>query len=105
RHDLATSVQVGDAAADLRAELHGRDIANGDGRPTWPGGDDDFSDIVETLKTPAAANQVLSAAHLEHPATDILVRARDRAGELGERDVVGEKLRRIGVDLILLLES
>ena len=78
------------AAAELRAEADGREIADGDRRACGRiGADDDFFDIALRCDPTDAADEIFGIPLMNHPAADGRIRAGDCRIEIAECDAVG----------------
>src|SRR5947208_13551048 len=86
--DLAFSVEIGDAAPNLRTDLHIRDVTDGDWRAPSADAEAHLANVIKGLKTPASSYHILAAAHLEDASSDVLVGAPHRVRHLGQRDVI-----------------
>ena len=64
-----------------------------------------FSMSCDALDIAPPADHVLRAAELDQPPAHVVVAVPDRLDHGGDRDVVGQQLVGIEVDLVLLLES
>ncbi len=102
---VARPVQVGDAAADVRAQHHLADVLDPDGRAALAGREDDLLDVLERLGVAAPAHHVLGAAELDQAAADIVVAAAHRLHHPVDRDVVGLQPVRVHVHLVLPHEA
>jgi hypothetical protein len=98
---LALAVQLGDAAAHLRAHLHARHVAEAYRDTGVGGGQRNPAEIVERLQVPRCADHVLGLAQLEHRAPGLLVGLLDSVDHLPVRNVVGLEPRRVEHDLVL----
>jgi hypothetical protein len=103
-HDLAATVEISDAAPNVRTELHVRDVGEHNRRSAGPDSERDTTNVVETLEPPTRTNDVLVARHFQHTAAHVGVRVAHGVGDAVERNAIGQQLRGIDVDLILLLE-
>ena len=98
---LAFAVQLGKAAADVRAEAHLGDVADQDRRAAPVRAHGDQLDVLDFLDVAPAADHVFDAGEFDHPAFDVLVALPDGVHHLADRDIVGEQP--VGVDGHLIL--
>ena len=102
--DLASAVQLGDAAPDVRPEPDAGHVADADRRAARVRAERDLLDVRDGLQIAAAAHHVLAPGELEQPPFDVVVAGPDGVDDVLHAEVVGRQARRIEVDLVLLDE-
>src|SRR4029453_17399819 len=75
RHHFAGAVQIGDAAAQVRADRHVADVADVNRRAALAGRHDDAFEVGDRLRITAAAHHVLGAAELDQATGSLHVAA------------------------------
>ncbi len=99
---LAFPVQIGDAAADVRAEHDVAKVLDQDGRAAFFIRTDDYIlDVREISYVAAPAHHVFTAGKLHQAPADVVVAFPDRTGDPIDGDFVGEESVWIDVDLVL----
>ena len=98
---FALAVQLGDAAAHFRADLHARDIAQAHRNAGLSGHQWNGAKIVERLQVTGSAHHVLGLAQLQHRAAGLLVRLLYRVDHFRLGNVVSAHPVGIEHDLIL----
>src|SRR5204863_8064443 len=102
---LAVAVELDETAAQIRAEMHPADVAHQDRGPRAIGSDRDLLHVLNRAHVAASADEVLGAAQLDQPTTDLVVRAPDRLGDLAKRQAVRQERLGVDLDLVLLDEA
>ena len=97
---LALAVELGDAAAHLRAHLQRGDITQPHGDAAARG-QRDVAEVVQRLQVAAGAHHVFDFGQFEHRAAALLVAGQQRAAHLLVGDAVGDQLVRIEHHLVL----
>ena len=101
---LAFAVPLEQAAPDVGAEAHRREVLDQQRRPVRPvGAHRDLLDRSEVLDVAAPAHVVLAPRELEDAAPHVVVRLPDGVDDLRQRDAVGAQAAGIDGDLVLLL--
>ena len=99
--NLALTVQIGDHATHLRADLNGRDIAQQHRGALLRDIDRDGLQVIDAAQITARADHVLGLGKFQHRATDLAVGCLDRVADFHQRDAVGTQFLRIDYDLVL----
>jgi hypothetical protein len=103
--DLATTVELDEATPDVSADGHVGDISDPDRRSARIRRDDSELEILDARHVAAPSQRVLVLRHLDHPPTDLRVRAAHGRRDLTHGDVAGLRALGIDLDLVLLFES
>src|SRR5262249_50831427 len=98
------SIQFGDAAPLVGADLDAGDILQQHGR-AMPAVKHDLLQITDAGEIAFAAYHELGLAELDHAPADIAVAVPDRLVDLGQRNAIGLKLPRVDDNLVLLNEA
>ena len=98
---LSLAVQLGEAPADLRPELDGGDVLDGDRGAGGIHPERDAAHVVETPDVALPAHHELGLRGLEDAPADVRVAAPHGVPDAGERDVVGAQPVGVHGDLVL----
>ena len=101
---LPASVQLGDAAPDIPAEMHRADVLQINRRAVFDF-EDDVLNVLDFLDVAAPADVILCGRDLENFSTDVGVAHFDGVDHLAERNVVGNERVWIEIDLVLFYET
>src|SRR5262249_43563860 len=99
------SVQFSDAATDVRAESHLRDVADADGGSALVGAERDVLNVLDGGEIAAPADHVLAAREFEQTPLDGLVANLDGVDDRLVPNVERGEFVRVEIDLILLDEA
>ena len=97
---LALAVELGDAAAHLRADLDRGHVAQAH-RDAAARGQRDVAEVVQRLQVAAGAHHVFGLGQLQHRAAALLVAGQQRIAHLLVGDAVGDQLVRVEHHLVL----
>ena len=103
---VALTIEIGDAAADVRTQCDLRYLSDQHGRAGLLVDRDD--DVLEVLNRPnvaSAPHHELGPRKLEDPASHLVVPLADGINQPRLRNLVGKEQVRVGVDLVLLDEA
>src|SRR5262249_37916059 len=107
-HDAARGlpfpIELREAAPDVRTDAHRGDVLDAH-RRALDHLHGRLPDVVRRLDVSTAADDLLVTAHLDDATADLLVGRAHRAHHVVHRDVAGEELHRVDVDLELLHEA
>src|SRR5690606_31494790 len=102
--DLALAVELGEAAADVRAEADPGDVGDRDrGAEIGAGLEDRLVEAAQVLQVAAAADEGLAAAELEDPAGRLAGALAHGVGDVGDGEAVGAQALEVELDLELAL--
>ena len=98
------AVFAGRAGAQLAADPDLGDVPDPHGHAAARG-DHDVADLVHVLEAPGGAHDVALAVALEIAGAAVDVVALQRLGDVGKGQAEADELRRVGLDVVLLLEA